>query len=102
MLSGKAGRSECLHRISEIIVRGSSTKQHIPELPAIPFHEKYPLPRECYGWGTSRECGPPFFSLCRDLNDLTIHQNSVPAKELLDLVADYATAEYNALEQEGL
>ena len=43
-----------------------------------------------------------FFSLCRDLNDLTIHQDSVPAKELLDLVPDYATAEYNALEQEAL
>ena len=37
-----------------------------------------------------------FFALCRDLNDFTIHQNSVPAVELLDLVADYAPAEYNS------
>jgi hypothetical protein len=42
-----------------------------------------------------------FFGLCRDIKDLTIHQNSVPTKELLDLVADYATAEDNALDKKG-
>ena len=37
-----------------------------------------------------------FFAICRDITDLTFHQNSVPAEELLDFVADYATAEYNS------
>ena len=37
-----------------------------------------------------------FFAICREITDLTFHQNSVSAEELLDLVADDATAEYNS------
>jgi hypothetical protein len=37
-----------------------------------------------------------FFSLCRDLTDLTIHQNSIEAKVVLDLVEEYSKAEWEA------
>jgi hypothetical protein len=37
-----------------------------------------------------------FFSLCRDLNDLTIHQNSIESNTILDLVEEYSKAEWEA------
>ena len=35
-----------------------------------------------------------FFAICRDITDLTIHQNSVPSDQLLELITDYANAEH--------
>lgn len=42
-----------------------------------------------------------FFALCRDITDMTIHPDSVPAKDLLDLIESFAVAEYNAEKPEG-
>jgi hypothetical protein len=36
-----------------------------------------------------------FFALLRDLTDLTIHENSIESKTILDLVEAYAKAEFD-------
>jgi len=41
-----------------------------------------------------------FFALCRDLTELAALENSVDSIMILDLVAEYATGEYEAQEPE--